>query len=53
VHAGRATPELHLAHFLPLEEIEKVLCRRIEALDLKQLADQTAQTTLDRLRGRV
>ena len=37
----------------PLEEIEKALCRQIEGLNIKQLADQATQDALDRLRGRV
>jgi hypothetical protein len=39
--------------FTPLEEIEKAVCRRIEALDFDAVACRVLQNHLDRVRGRV
>jgi hypothetical protein len=39
--------------FTPLDEIEKAICRRIEAWDLEAVGRRVLQDQLDRLRGRV
>jgi hypothetical protein len=52
--ALRTPPEMpRLSRFTPLEELEKALCRRIEALDVPTLAGYAVREALDRLRGRV
>jgi hypothetical protein len=47
------SPAAALSRFTPLDEIEKALCRQINALDLRALAERTARAALDRARGRV
>lgn len=47
------TPTAHTVPFTPLEEIEKSIQRRIQAIDFGALARQAIQDGLDRARGRV
>jgi hypothetical protein len=42
-----------ISHFTPLEEIEKAFERHLSGINLQKLADETAISVLDRLRGRV
>jgi hypothetical protein len=49
----RQPEEIPITRYTPLEEIEKALCRHIQAINLNALADQAALQTLDRVRGRV
>jgi hypothetical protein len=48
-----AQPIPTLSRYTPLEEIEKALCRQIHAIDLRALAERTAQAAVDRARGRI
>lgn len=47
------TPTTHAVPFTPLEEIERSIQRRINAIDFRALAHQAIQAGLDRVRGRV
>jgi hypothetical protein len=40
-------------NFTPLPEIEKHICRRLEAIDFERLANEAVTRALDRARGRV
>jgi hypothetical protein len=53
---GEEPPELKdlaVIPFTPLEEIEKALARRINAIDLGALAEKAIHETLQRAKGRV
>src|SRR5262249_23577966 len=48
-----ASESVVISGFTPLEEIEKAFERHLSGINLQQLADETAISVLDRLRGRV
>jgi hypothetical protein len=51
--SGSASESVVISRFTPLEEIEKAFERHLSGINLQKLADETAISVLDRLRGRV
>src|SRR5262249_16596065 len=51
--SGSVSGSVVLSRFTPLEEIEKAFERHLSGINLQKLADETAISVLDRLRGRV